>query len=680
MKLGRFVLAAAMAGCAATATQMIDTPPAHAQAGRGSIRGVVTDKRTGEPLAGVTVVASSPALANDQAVITDEHGAYWIDGLPPGAYVVTFYYDDVTIRREGVAVAADKAVAVAMKMDAVATGERIEISDKAPTIDPTATTQGVTIDQEYTKNIPVPGRTFGAALGAAAGSQGDGVGTAFSGSTSLDNQYVVNGVAGGEPPGTEEYARIDDNPFQRVAQAPLSTFSIDVDTASYANARRFLHGGALPPKDAVRIEELVNYFRYDYPTPKDGEPFSVTTEVGPSPWNAQYKLVRIGLATKPIADAKVPPRNLVFLLDVSGSMDEPNKLPLLKQAMNQLVTHLRPEDRVAIVVYAGTEGLALPSTTGDHKDEIRGALAGLDAGGSTNGGAGIELAYKIAQDNFIEHGINRVILCTDGDFNVGVTSEGDLTRLIEGERDHGVFLTVLGFGMGNVKDATMEKLADRGNGNYAYIDSLAEARKVLVKEAGATLVTVAKDVKIQVELNPAKVAGYRLIGYEDRLLRDQDFDDDTKDAGEIGAGHAVTALYEIVPAGVDVPAPAAQKLKYQTPAAGRPGPASPELMTVKIRYKAPDGDKSALLTHAVDDAQHTIRQTSTDFRWAAAVAAFGMMLRESPERGTMTWKLVTNLAKSSIGDDPEGYRRELVSLIAAASKLAPAAAPAQAAR
>ena len=468
---------------------------------------------------------------------------------------------------------------------------------------------------------------------------------------------------------TEAYARIDDNPFHRVATAPLSTFSVDVDTASYSNLRRFLRDGQLPPKDAVRIEEMINYFSYDYPQPQKGEPFSITTEVTASPWNDKLQLVRIGLEAPAIDDAKVPARNLVFLLDVSGSMNSPNKLPLLRQAMTLLVNQLRPQDKIAIVTYAGNAGLVLPATNGREKDTIRNAIARLEPGGSTNGAAGIQLAYTIADQNKIKGGINRVILATDGDFNVGTTSEGDLTRLIERERERGVFLTVLGFGMGNLKDSTMEKLADRGNGNYAYIDDLDEARKVLVKEAGATLVTVAKDVKLQVEFNPATVAGYRLIGYENRLLRDQDFNDDKKDAGDMGAGHSVTALYEIVPAGVAVPAAKVDDLKYQQKPAPAPASASQELLTVKIRYKEPDGKTSKLLSRPLANTKVELAKTSADLRWAAAMAGFGMMLRESPHRGNLSWLQVQTMAKGAVGSDAEGYRAQALLLIEQAMKL-----------
>jgi Ca-activated chloride channel family protein len=467
---------------------------------------------------------------------------------------------------------------------------------------------------------------------------------------------------------TEAYDRIRDNPFMAAAQNPLSTFSIDVDTASYANVRRFLTQGQLPPKDAVRIEELVNYFRYDYPEPKGGTPFSVTTELAPCPWRPEHRLALVGLRGRSLEEKALPPRRLTFLLDVSGSMESPDKLPLLKQAMALLVEGLREQDQVAIVVYAGQSGLVLPPTSGERKAEIRAALAALEAGGSTAGGAGIELAYRVAAEMYRPGAINRVLLATDGDFNVGVTSVGELSRLIEEKRKSGVFLSVLGFGQGNLKDATMEMLADRGNGNYSYIDSEAEAKKVLVSEAGATLVTIAKDVKIQVEWNPRRVAGYRLVGYENRLLRAEDFDDDRKDAGEIGAGHTVTALYEVVPAGLPLDAKGAGPLKYQQPPALSPAATSDELLTLKLRYKEPEGDVSRLLTSTVASSQETARG-SERLRFAAAVAAFGLLLRESDHRGQATWPMVLELARAGQGEDREGYRAEFVKLASRAAEL-----------
>ena len=467
---------------------------------------------------------------------------------------------------------------------------------------------------------------------------------------------------------TEAYDRIRDNPFMATAQDPLSTFSIDVDTASYANVRRFLTQGQLPPKDAVRIEELVNYFRYDYPEPKGAAPFSVTTELAPCPWRPEHRLALIGLRGRSLEEKALPPRRLTFLLDVSGSMESPDKLPLLKQALALLVEGLREQDQVAIVVYAGQSGLVLPPTSGERKAEIRAALAALEAGGSTAGGAGIELAYRVAAEMYRPGAINRVLLATDGDFNVGVTSVGELSRLIEEKRKSGVFLSVLGFGQGNLKDATMEMLADRGNGNYSYIDSEAEAKKVLVSEAGATLVTIAKDVKIQVEWNPRRVAGYRLVGYENRLLRAEDFDDDRKDAGEIGAGHTVTALYEVVPAGLPLDAKGAGPLKYQQPPALSSAATSDELLTLKLRYKEPEGDVSRLLTSTVASSQETARG-SERLRFAAAVAAFGLLLRESDHRGQATWPMVLELARSGQGDDREGYRTEFLKLASRAAEL-----------
>lgn len=466
--------------------------------------------------------------------------------------------------------------------------------------------------------------------------------------------------------GAETYSEVEETPFYEVTRAPLSTFSIDVDTASYSNTRRFLNDGQLPPKDAVRIEELINYFPYDYPQPSGGAPFSVTAEAGECPWNAQHRLVHIGLQGRRIMSENLPPANLVFLIDVSGSMSDTNKLPLLKSSLDTLVEQLSARDRVAIVVYAGTSGIVLPSTPCDRKGDILAAIGRLGAGGSTNGGSGIMLAYRVAQENFIKGGTNRVILATDGDFNVGVTSDGELARLIEEKRQGGVYLSVLGFGMGNLKDATMEKLADRGNGNYAYIDTPMEARKVLGEQLAGTLVTIAKDVKIQVEFNPGLIAGYRLIGYENRGLRAEDFNDDRKDAGEIGAGHTVTALYEIVPAGQKVETSSVDKLKYQAPLAPVAGAHSREMMTVKLRYKEPDGDDSRLLSVGVPDASASLQQASENFKFSAAVAAFGMLLRDSKYKGTASYDEVLELARASMGADLHGYRSEFYQLVTSA--------------
>ena len=468
---------------------------------------------------------------------------------------------------------------------------------------------------------------------------------------------------------TEAYNHIEENPFLDATRAPLSTFSIDVDTASYSNMRRFLNEGHLPPKDAVRIEELINYFNYDYPQPVGDAPFSVTTEVAQCPWNSAHRLVHIGLQGRRLDRAQMPAANLVFLVDVSGSMEEPNKLPLVKSSLSMLAEQLTARDHVAIVVYAGNSGLVLPSTAGDRKGEILAALDGLEAGGSTNGGAGIQLAYKLAQENFIRGGINRVILATDGDFNVGVTSEGELVRLIEEKRQSGVFLSVLGFGTGNVKDATMEQLADKGNGNYAYIDTAAEARKVLGEQLGGTLATIAKDVKLQLEFNPTKAAAYRLIGYENRLLRDEDFNDDTKDAGEMGAGHTVTALYEVVPAGQRWENPGVDPLKYQEPLHQSARAQSDELLTIKILYKQPDADVSKLLSVGIADGTGAVAQASNNFKFSAAVAAFGLVLRDSKYKGAANYNNVAALARGATGQDPQGYRTEFVKLVETAQTL-----------
>ena len=463
----------------------------------------------------------------------------------------------------------------------------------------------------------------------------------------------------------ERYAEIEENPFLESSRAPLSTFSIDVDTASYANVRRYLNDEQLPPKDAVRIEELINYFEYDYPQPVGDVPFSVNTEVATAPWNAKHKIVQIGLQGKKVSFDNVPPSNLVFLIDVSGSMDSPERLPLVKQGLRLLINQLSNKDRVAIVVYAGASGLVLPST--NNKGEILNALNNLEAGGSTNGGAGIQLAYKTALDNFIQGGNNRVILATDGDFNVGLASDKELVSLIENKRNSGVFLSVLGFGSGNLNDSMMEKLADKGNGNYAYIDSVEEAKKALGEQVAGTLYTIAKDVKIQVEFNPAKVAGYRLIGYENRLLADRDFTDDKKDAGEIGAGHSVTALYEIVPAGEKVENDDIE-LKYSKIESSNTE-FNDEMMTVKLRYKKPDANESKLLTMGVLDKNNTINAASENLRFASAVAEFGLLLRDSRYKGTASFAHINNLAGNSIGEDLKSYRGEFLSLVEKARRL-----------
>ncbi len=466
---------------------------------------------------------------------------------------------------------------------------------------------------------------------------------------------------------TDEFRHLAEHAWRSPRQHPLSTFAADVDAASYSIVRRMIAEGRLPPADAVRIEELINYFRYDYPEPSGPHPFSVTTELGDAPWAPGHKLALIGLRTRSLSMAELPPNNLVFLIDVSGSMYSADRLPLAKTALRLLVHELRPQDRVAIVVYAGAAGLVLPSTSGRDKDRILDAIDRLEAGGSTAGGAGIRLAYQVAREHFIPDGNNRVILASDGDFNVGPSSEGELVRLIEEQRRSGVFLTVLGFGLGNLKDAKMEMLANKGNGHYAYIDNLLEARKVLVQELGATLLTVARDVKLQVEFNPARVAAYRLVGYENRLLNDEDFNDDTKDAGDLGAGHIVTALYEIVPVGVESPVRVStvDPLRYQDRSA--PRGESRDWFTVKLRYQDPAGSPSRLLERVV---RSETASPSADFRFATAVAGFGMLLRDSEHKGNSTWAGVLAAARSARGDDPQGYRAEFIRIVEAAKLLA----------
>jgi Ca-activated chloride channel homolog len=462
---------------------------------------------------------------------------------------------------------------------------------------------------------------------------------------------------------TEGYASVNENGFKNVKNNPLSTFSIDVDNASYSNIRRFINSGTLPPADAVRIEEMINYFKFNYPEPEGEHPFSVYTDLAICPWNRNHKLLQVGLRGKSIDKSTLPPSNLVFLIDVSGSMDEPNKLPLLKSAFGLLVNELRAQDHVAIVVYAGAAGLVLESTPGYRKEKIMNAIDNLEAGGSTAGGAGLKLAYREAEKNFVEGGNNRIILATDGDFNVGESSNGGMEKLVEEKRELGVFITVLGFGMGNYKDDKMEIIADKGNGNYAYIDNLQEARKVLVREFGGTLFTIAKDVKFQLEFNPARVESYRLIGYENRLLNDEDFNDDTKDAGEMGSGHMVTALYELVLKGSGESGPSIDPLKYQGPKISREENYSDELLTIKVRYKKPDGNTSMKLEKPVKGTATDIEDASENLRFAAAVAEFGMILRESEFKGNSSLESAARLARSAKGEDEEGYRGELIRLI-----------------
>ncbi len=504
------------------------------------------------------------------------------------------------------------------------------------------------------------------------------------GAVRLDEAVVDGGVRGARqalapagPPGsyyppdfdTEAYDHIEEEAFRSPVVHPLSTFSADVDRASYANVRRFLTGGELPPVDAVRIEELVNYFGYDDALPEDGRPFAVTTEVAPAPWRPAHRLVRLGLRTPDVELAELPPANLVFLLDVSGSMSPPNKLPLVQRSLRMLIERLRPRDRISMAVYAGSAGTVLEGASGAEKDRILAALDSLRAGGSTAGGEGLRLAYRLAAEHHRPEGNNRIILVTDGDFNVGVSSDAAMQRLVEEKREQGTFLTVIGVGAGNTKFSKMEKLADHGNGQFHYIDGILEAKKALVGEMGGTLLTVAKDVKLQVEFNPERVEGYRLIGYENRRLDPEEFDDDEKDAGEIGAGHSVVAFYEVIPRGAETGVTVAvpDSLRYQRRVPVDPGSeAGDELAFLKVRYKAPDGDRSELMSFPV---RQTGDEPSEAFRFGSAVVEFGLVLRDSPFRGDADLERARDRARSALGTDREGYRSEFVRLVDLAMEL-----------
>jgi len=601
-----------------------------AQSSLGDIRGIVKD-RGGQVLPGVEVrIVLVNGGVPERKTISDAKGEFSFLRLPPGRYSVTAVLNGFHPATTMADVRAGGTIKLALSLNAGSVAETVTVT-------------------------AVPPPPASAPLSRSKGYEGGVAGGVTGG--------IVGGLAeAGARFNTEAYDRITDNDWTEVARKPLSTFSTDVDTASYANVRRFLNQGQAPPKDAVRVEELINYFSFNYPEPRDGNPIAVTTAIGDCPWNSSHRLALIGVQAQRIDASRIPPRNLVFLIDVSGSMFDQRKLPLVKASLAMLAPNLTDKDRVAMVVYAGNSGLVLPSTSGSDTPTILDALRRLEAGGSTNGGQGLLLAYKVAQDHFIAGGVNRVILATDGDFNVGVTDQGSLLRLIEEKRESGVALSVLGFGMGNVKDSTMEKLADAGNGNYSYIDSLDEAQKVLVEQAGGTLVTVAKDVKLQVEFNPRAVAAYRLIGYENRLLKDHEFNDDRKDAGDMGAGHSVTALYELIPAGQPIQTASIDPLKYQQPGNLSRAATRDEAMTVKIRYKQPHGKESALMTVAVAGTT----TPSPEMGFAAAVAEFGMLLRDSAFKGSSSFAEALALAQRFKGDDRHGHRAEFIRLIGAA--------------
>lgn len=657
----------------ANASRKIDlanlTPPSigpPAAGGIASIAGVLLDQ-SGAVIPGGQVEVKDQASGTVSRVVSNQIGAFSFPNLQPGEHTLTasmpgFRQAVLTHLMLSPGVTSDVKVTLAIG----ATNETVMVTAGAVTINAASATISAAIPVSRIDALPLSARNAKPVDGANVSASPQMV--TFDYASSRQYQPYDARIRFGKF-NTEAYDHIRDNPFQEVAQTPLSTFSIDVDTASYANMRRFLNNGQLPPKDSVRIEELVNYFSYDYASPNDGKPFAAYFDITEAPWNPEHRLLRIGIKGRELRGSR-PPCNLVFLLDVSGSMADANKLPFVKESMRLLLDRLTEDDRVAIVIYATEARILLPSTRCDQKAAIRAAIDMLHAGGSTNGAGGIQLAYEAARMKFLPKGVNRVILATDGDFNVGITNRGDLTRLIEEQRKSGIFLSALGFGMGNLKDATLEMLADKGDGNYAYIDTLNEARKVLADELDATLVTIAKDVKIQIEFNPAEVSSYRLIGYENRLLRKEDFNNDTKDAGEIGAGHEVTVFYEIVPVGQSGSSTKVDPLKYQRPsvtttAAARTG----ELLTLKIRYKQPEGDASALSEYVVRDQRVPFSAASRDFKFAAAVAAFGMLLRESPYKGNATLEEILQWAKEGRGEDPFGYRQEFIELLRRAGSL-----------
>ena len=629
-------------------------PPPSIPRGTSGIEGRVIGATSGQPLHEAQVSVEGTQFA----VLTNQVGYYALPNVPAGEHTVKVLMLGYAPQERQVTVTAGRATVAdfAMRVSAVALEEivargvagveRKKLGVSLPNVDAAKVKEAVPVGG---RARVIEGRVPGVKSVGAPGAAGSG------------RQLRLR-----SDPDTESYARIVENDFRLVSASPLSTFAIDVDRASYANIRRFIQDGERPPIDAVRIEEMINYFPYGWDDVSGDHPFAVTTEVTEAPWRREHRLVRVGLHAPSVDMRDLPPRNLVFLLDVSGSMNEPNKLPLLQSAFALLAEQLRPEDRVTVMTYSNEVCLALPSTSGDRKHEILATIERLSAGGGTAGGPALQHAYGIAREHHVDGGNNRIILATDGDFNVGPSSDAAMVELVEREREAGTHLTVLGFGTGNLKDSKMEQIADNGNGNFHYVDGLLEARKVLIEEAGGTLLTVAKDVKLQVEFNPARVAGYRLIGYENRLLADEDFNDDTKDAGELGAGHTVTALYEVVPAGTEVPR-AVDALRYQ------PEPDDPplsefddEMLYVKVRYKNRDGTKSRLLEHAVADRTGT---GSTDLRFAAAVAGFGMLLRDSEHAGTFTLDDVVKLAEKGKGDDPRGYRGEFIRLAEATRDL-----------
>jgi len=617
------------------------------------ITGKVTDEK-GAAIAGVTVKVCN----SKKAVSTNVQGFYSITIDEKTSCLI---FSGIALQSQKIAIKESNVIDVKMMFDNSSLDEVI-----------VSVPYGVSYDASYTGSQStvsakaLSGQVPGLAITNGNGAPGSNSNIRIRGISSISNStqfsYDNNDE---EEPNREGYDKITENGFLSTKQNPLSTFSIDVDAASYSNIRRILNAGTLPPAGAVRIEEMINYFKYNYPQPTNNLPFTINTEQSICPWNHQHQLVLVGLQGKKIEEENLPPTSLTFLIDVSGSMYDANKLPLVKSSLLMLVDKLREQDRVAIVVYAGAAGLVLPSTTAANKEAIKSAIEKLQAGGSTAGGQGIKLAYKTAKENYLKEGNNRVILCTDGDFNVGASSDDELERMIEDERKSGVFLTVLGFGMGNYQDAKMQKLADKGNGNHAYIDGINEAKKVFLNEFGGTLFTIAKDVKFQIEFNPKQVKEYRLIGYENRLLAKEDFNDDKKDAGELGSGHTVTALYEIVPFGskedlstkVD-PLRYQEKINIVTDEKKLP-----EMMSLKLRYKNPDDSISKLIEKIVTKQIIPLETATENLRFAAAVAEFGMLLRNSEYKKNSSYENAKQLATNALGKDMEGYRKEFLALI-----------------
>lgn len=600
-------------------------------AGTGNLKGKITDTNSGDPLELANVVL----IGTKFGAATDYNGNYLIKNIPEGVYsvkVAYLGYTSTVFKNVKISSGQDNVLDVTLSASSIEISEIVvETGRPSVTKDKTYSVQsGVVYDSRSGRSAEVA--------------------------------YMINGVPAGEdfePGNTEKYAAINENRMLSAKDNNFSTFSADVDRAAYSTIRRFINQNLIPDVGAVRIEEMINYFPYPYPSPKNETPFSITTEYASNPWNADHNLVLIGIQGRKITEVK--PNNLVFLIDVSGSMGFPDKLPLVQMSMNMLLDNLAPTDRIAIVVYAGAAGLVLPSTPVNEKETIRNAINRLQAGGSTAGGEGVKLAYEVAEKNFLKNGNNRIILATDGDFNVGISSTSELTTFIESKRKSGIFLTALGFGQGNYRDELLQELADKGNGNHGYIDNILEAKKILIDEMQSTLVTIAKDVKFQVEFNPAKVDSFRLIGYENRMLNKEDFKDDKKDAGEVGSGHAVTAIYEIYPVKGKQVQPT--ESKYVQTEIKKSAFSTDELLTVKIRYKNPEDSVSQEITSVLKDDLAEMEKASETFRFVSSVAEFGLILRDSANKGNANLSSVYSRGTLASGSDKNGYRKEFLTLV-----------------